>query len=76
MHDLPPKVKMRARVHVDALLLRREEAARVLGVSARTLDKWVKDGLVQRLTVGSIGLFAVEDLRAFVRKLREEQSDA
>ena len=45
------------------LLLRREDAANVLGVSARTLDKWVKDGLVKKLTVGSIGLFAFEDLR-------------
>jgi excisionase family DNA binding protein len=74
MHEPPGKVKMRARVHVDALLLRREEAARVLGVSARTLDRWVKDGLVKRLTIGSIGLFAIEDLRAFVGKLRDDQS--
>ncbi|MFO0791937.1 MAG: hypothetical protein U0805_20945 [Pirellulales bacterium] len=74
MRELPIKSKRRTSVHVEALLLRREDAARSLGVSARTLDKWVKLGLVRRLNVAGVGLFAVEDLRLFVEKLRGEQN--
>jgi hypothetical protein len=76
MHEAPVKVKARSHVHFEALLLRREDAARVLGISARTLDKWVKDGLVRRLDVRGIGLFSMDDLREFVRKLREDQCSA
>lgn len=74
MRDLQNSLKRRTPLRVEALLLRREDAARSLGVSARTLDKWVKLGLVRRLNVAGVGLFAVEDLRLFVEKLRSEKN--
>jgi hypothetical protein len=44
----------------------------MLGVSARTLDRWVKRGVVKPLSIAGVGLFAVEDLRQFVERCRAE----
>ena len=50
----------------EAKTLRREEAARYLGVSVRMLDRYVADGLIQRLKIRSRTAFRPVDLDAFL----------
>jgi excisionase family DNA binding protein len=53
------------------------EAARVLGISARTLAGWAQQGIVTPAftTAGGHYRFDLDDLRRQIRELRERQSD-
>jgi excisionase family DNA binding protein len=62
----------RAIVQIEPLLLRKEEAALVLGVSPRTFDDLVLANLIGKIRVGGSVRYDVEDLRAFVRQARQE----
>jgi len=57
----------------DPRLLPTGEAARAVGVSPRTLQRWVREGLVKptQLTAGGHHRWDVEDLRAQIRALNE-----
>jgi len=63
----------------EPLLLRRRDAAIVLGVSERQIRKWETDGLLQPIDLStSIGKirakrFRVEDVRALAKRLLEPQ---
>jgi hypothetical protein len=64
-----PKVNIVA----DPRLLPTGEAARAVGVSPRTLQRWVREGLVKptQLTAGGHHRWLVDDLRAQIRALNE-----
>src|SRR5438132_13834562 len=62
----------RAIVQIEPLLLRKDEAARVLGMSPRTFEDLVLAELVGKVQIGGLVLFDVEELRAFVRRVRRE----
>jgi excisionase family DNA binding protein len=52
------------------------EAAKILGVSARTVRRWFERGtLTGRRTVGNVLLINTSSVRALVRK-RQEKTDA
>ena len=53
--------------------LRREEAAAYLGVSTRMLDRYVSEGLIQRLKIGTRTAFRPVDLDAYLSD-RETQA--
>lgn len=62
----------RVSIQIEPLLLRKEEAARVLGVSPRTFDDLVLAGLIGKTQLGGLVLYDVEELRAFVRQVRRD----
>jgi excisionase family DNA binding protein len=62
----------RMSVQVEPLLLRKDEAARVLGMSSRTFEDLVLAGLIGKVQIGGLVLYDVEELRAFVRQVRRE----
>ena len=51
---------------MEAATLRREDAAQYLGISVRMLDRYVADGLIQRLKIGTRTAFRPVDLDAFL----------
>lgn len=51
-------------------LLSPEEAARFLGISNRTLDRLVKQGMVAVVRIGSSRRFKLEDLLAVIERNR------
>ena len=61
-----------ASVQIEPLLLRKDEAARVLGMSPRTFEDLVLAELVGKVQIGGLVLYDVEELRAFVRRVRRE----
>jgi hypothetical protein len=62
----------RAIVQIEPLLLRKDESARVLGVSPRTFEDLVLAGLITKVHLGGLVLYDVEELRAFVRQVRRD----
>lgn len=66
--------------HLKPVVLRYREAAKVLGVSPRTLWLWTKNGLVPHVRVGlgrrKIILYPLEELRSWLsRQSRASQSE-
>ncbi len=51
-----------------SILVSKREAARLLGISERTLHTWMKRGIVPAVKVGRRVLFSVESLRAWVAR--------
>lgn len=72
MSNTDAKTELRAVVQIEPLLLRKEEAARVLSMSPRMFDDLLLAGVVGRVQIGGLVLFDVEELRAFVRQVRRE----
>lgn len=68
-----PKVKIVG----EPRLLPTGDAARAVGVSPRTLQRWVREGLVKptQLTAGGHHRWAVDDLKAQIRALNETEQD-
>ncbi len=56
------------------LAVRHREAARMLGISEKTLYLWVKQGLIPCKKVGRAVIYAVLDLEAFLQRKVEEGS--
>src|SRR5262245_39483224 len=54
-------------IHVEPILVRRPEAARLLSVSQRKFDEWVAAGLIARWKFGGSVFFTVDELRRFVK---------
>jgi excisionase family DNA binding protein len=61
---------------VPAILLGVRAAARALAISERTLWRLTKSGRVPHVRVGRRVLYDVEELRTWVRQLRESPSHA
>ncbi len=58
------------------LLLRSEQAAKMLGISRSTFWKWVSEGKFKPIKVGSrITVFKYRDLEAFVENLGKETDE-
>ncbi len=55
----------------SVLALGREEAARQLSVSIRTFDRWVASGLIHPAGVGRRKIFAVTELKRFLKETSE-----
>lgn len=72
MPETPLIIESRVSVRIEPLLLRKAEAAQVLGVSPRTFDDLVLAGLIGKVQIGGLVLFDMEELREFVRKVRSE----
>ena len=70
MSDKTKAVDPPAMVQIEPLLLRKGEAARALGMSPRFFEDLVLAGLVSKVQIGGLVLFDVEELRAFVNKVR------
>lgn len=51
---------------IEPVAIRRAAAARMLGVSLRQLDIWVRHGVVPSFKQGGTRLFPVEGLRRWV----------
>ena len=62
----------RAIVQIEPLLLRKDEAARVLSMSPRMFEDLLLAGLIGKVQIGGLVLFDVEELRGFVRQVRRE----
>ncbi len=57
--------------------IRRDEAATSLGVSTKTIDRWVKQGRLQGFLQGRVRLIVATSVDAYIaRKLEEAQADA
>ena len=56
---------------VERLLVSRKEAAAMLGVSARTIDRMVAAGRLKPLRIGRLVRFPVEDLRRLARERQQ-----
>ncbi len=72
MSDEIDNHRSRVSVQIEPLLLRKEEAARVLGMSARTFEDLVLAELVGKVQIGGLVLYDVEELRDFVRRVRRD----
>jgi hypothetical protein len=66
------KPMMVVSVQIEPLLLRKEEAARALALSPRTFENLVLAGLIGKVQIGGLVMYDVEDLRAFVRQVRNK----
>ncbi len=66
MPDETNIIDPRVSVQIEPLLLRRDDAASVLGISPRKLDEWCSRGLIGKWKVDGVVRFSVEDLRSFV----------
>ena len=53
---------------VAPIAIRVREAAKMLGISERTLWQWAKDGLIPHRRVGRVVLFSPAELDHFVRE--------
>ncbi|MBY0587250.1 helix-turn-helix domain-containing protein [bacterium] len=51
-----------------ALAIRPREAAKMLGVSERTLFTWTRDGIIPAAKIGRTVLYSVDHLRAWIDK--------
>ena len=49
----------------DRMAVKQVEAARLLGVSVRTLYKWDREGIITGKTIGGVKLYSIEKLKAF-----------
>ena len=54
---------------IEPLMISRTDAARALGVSVRTLERWVAEGRLPARQTGARWMIATADLRAFVASL-------
>jgi excisionase family DNA binding protein len=61
----------RVQLRLEPLLLRRVDAAHVLGLSPRKLDNLARDGLLPKCRIGGLVRFHIDDLRQFAASLRE-----
>jgi len=52
----------------EALALRPRDAARMLGVSPRTLFEWTKNGLLPHIKIGRTVLYPVAELQAWLAR--------
>ena len=48
-----------------------KELVDILGVSVKTIYRWIKDGKIQSLNVGKKHIFFKEDLERFLIKFRK-----
>jgi excisionase family DNA binding protein len=48
-----------------------KELIEILGVSVKTIYRWIKDGKIQSLNVGKKHIFLKEDLERFFIKFRK-----
>lgn len=53
---------------MERLLVSRLEAAEMLSVSVKTLDRLAEEGEIRRVNIGSRVYYSPEELRAFVTK--------
>jgi len=53
---------------VGRLGLRPPEAARVLGVSTRTLHRWAKQGVLKPIKIGRVRIYPKSQLERFLTK--------
>ena len=53
---------------MERLLVSRLEAAEMLSVSVKTLDRLAEEGEIRRVNIGSPVYYSPEELRAFVTK--------
>lgn len=63
---LPPTQKTEAEKQVEALAVNSKDAARMLGVSERTIFNLAKDGKIACKKVGWRSLYPVASIRAFL----------
>lgn len=70
MRTNPNIAELTISVQIEPLLLRRDDAARVLSVSPRLFDDLVLAGLISKVKVGGVVAYDPEDLRAFVRQIK------
>lgn len=57
---------------VDRLSLRPPEAARMLGVSARTLYNWAKRGVLKPIKIGRVCIYPRSQLERFLEEFEAE----
>jgi hypothetical protein len=72
MSDETTIAESRTSVRIEPLLLRKDEAAQVLGMSPRLFDDLLLAGLIGKVRIGGLVLFDVDELRTFVRLVRRE----
>ena len=60
-------------VDIQPILLSVDETAVFLGLSANTIRKMANQGDLPKVKIGSRTLFAQDDLRAFVEKLKRKK---
>jgi excisionase family DNA binding protein len=54
------------------VLFRKSEVAAVLRVSVRTIDRYIRGGVLKRVKVGGSTRFALADVLKFVKRQKEE----
>lgn len=64
-HDIPI---------IERLALTREEAAALLGVPPDTIENQTRCGVLQAVQIGKHKRWTIEDLQAYLTRLRDEGS--
>jgi hypothetical protein len=62
-------VILRVSVQIEPILVRKDVAAQMLGMSPRTFDDLMLAGLISKVKIGGLTLFAVNELRAFAEQI-------
>jgi hypothetical protein len=70
MRDESTTVEPRLSVQAEPLLVRRQDAAKLLAISPRAFDDLVDAGLIGKTRIGGCVAYGVEELKAFVRQCR------
>jgi excisionase family DNA binding protein len=69
MQELVKEIKgVRVDVAMASKALDKEEAARILGISVRSLDRYISEGAITYVTFGGSFRFRPESLDAFLLK--------
>lgn len=61
---------------MDKISLNQKDAARALGVSSKTLQRWAKNGMLVPCKIGGrVTLYEVKQLEDFLRQHRQSQQE-
>jgi excisionase family DNA binding protein len=66
-------MKMKKTKTSAPVLFRKSEVAAVLRVSVRTIDRYIRGGVLKRVKVGGSTRFALADVLQFVHRSKEKE---
>ncbi|MHC2066564.1 helix-turn-helix domain-containing protein [Bremerella sp. T1] len=61
---------------IERLLLRKEELAKSLGISARTIQEWERDFGLPTVRIGSSVRYSPKQVQKWIDRLHEQERDA
>lgn len=71
----PRLIKLRSGAEMAPLQVSKRDAARLLDLSVRTIERLVERGELAQIGTGRLSRFAIDDLRAWQQRNRNQGTD-